>query len=84
MFVAKLLRQMEFDADRYEARVAVSTNFAKTSQHLQRLMIAEDNTFSDLDQFRRTQQLPDNLPALVVDNVANIDAAKFDRWRRSS
>lgn len=76
-FVSRLLQQMEFDADRYEARLAGSQVFAKTARKLQLLHICHDKTLEDLDHYRRTRQLPDDLIALLVDNEKGIDEEKF-------
>ncbi|MEZ6096124.1 MAG: M48 family metalloprotease [Pirellulaceae bacterium] len=76
-FVSKLMQQMEFDADRHEARLAGTKNFAKTSRRMRMLELSQQKTINDLSHYRRTKQLPDNLPALLVDNEKNIDEAKF-------
>ncbi|MCX6856262.1 MAG: M48 family metalloprotease, partial [Verrucomicrobia bacterium] len=59
-------RQMEFDADSYEAKVAGSTEFAKTAERLQLLGAAHGAAMNDAYQTFQTQELPDDLPALVV------------------
>lgn len=76
-FVARLMRQMEFDADRHEARLAGSQNFAKTARSLRILELCQQKTLGDLDHYRRMDQLPDNLPALLVDNESQVDLEKF-------
>ena len=76
-FVARLMRQMEFDADRHEARLAGSQNFAKTARSLRILELCQEKTLDDLDHYRRMEQLPDNLPALLVDNESQVDLEKF-------
>ena len=43
-----MLRQMEFDADRYEARVVGSDVFAETVERLGMLNVAASAAFSDL------------------------------------
>jgi Zn-dependent protease with chaperone function len=59
-------RQMEFDADSYEAKVAGSTEFAKTAERLQLLGAAHGAAMNDAYQTFQTKELPDDLPALVV------------------
>ena len=76
-FVSRLLQEMEYDADRYEARLAGSQVFAKTARKLQLLHICFEKTLEDLDHYRRTKRLPDDLITLLVDNEKNIDEEKF-------
>jgi Zn-dependent protease with chaperone function len=64
-----LLRQMEFHADRYEARLAGSHTFAETARRLPVLGFASRNAFADLNDFFRDGRLGDNLPKLVMANV---------------
>ncbi|MEE2640604.1 MAG: M48 family metallopeptidase [Planctomycetota bacterium] len=81
-FVAKLLQQMEFDADRYEARLSGSKAFAETSRRLRLLGLCQEKTLDDLDHYRRMKQLPDNFPALLVDNEKHIDDEKFREFEK--
>ena len=67
-----MLRQMEFDADRYEARLAGCDVFESTSRRLLELSIANQMAMADLQQFFRDGRLADNLPQLTVANVAQI------------
>lgn len=60
-----LLRQMEYDADRYEARLAGSKTFEQTARQLQYLGIATQAAYSDLREFYRDGQLGDDLPRLI-------------------
>ena len=76
-FVARLMRQMELDADRHEARLVGSVNFARTARSLRILQLCQETTFEQLDHYRRTERLPDNLPALMVDNENQVDMEKF-------
>ena len=71
-----LLRQMEFDADRYEVRVAGAQAFRQTSDRLALLGAAEGAAYDDLAIRIRDRRLPDDLPALVEATRAEIpDAA---------
>jgi Zn-dependent protease with chaperone function len=62
---AFLLRQMEFDADRYEARIAGCDAFAEVASKLSTLSVASQVAFNDLSAAWREQRLCDDLPALV-------------------
>lgn len=73
-----MLRQMEYDADLHEIRLAGSRTFAETSRRLNPLGVALNVSFDDLNEFYRDGRLGDNLPALVVSN----DAAMPDEVRR--
>ena len=64
-----LLRQMEFDADRHEARLAGSRIFATTARQLAVLGVAYRGALSDLGNFYREGRLGDNLPKLILLNV---------------
>ncbi|MES2508234.1 MAG: M48 family metalloprotease [Verrucomicrobiota bacterium] len=59
-------RQMEFDADSYEAKLAGSTEFARTAERLRALSVAHGAAMNDAYQTYQTKTLPDDLPALVV------------------
>ena len=63
-----LLRQMEFDADRYEARVAGSDCFEQTTRRVHELSVASQKSFQDLFQLFQEGHLGDNFPKLVVFN----------------
>lgn len=67
-----MLRQMEYDADAYEAQLAGSEAFAATARQLQVLGIAWQGAKSDLGDFHREGRLVDNLPKLIMANVAQI------------
>jgi Zn-dependent protease with chaperone function len=61
-----MLRQMEFDADRYEAWLAGSNEFATTMKRLPVLNVASQLAHSDLKESFNEGRLADNLPALIV------------------
>ena len=67
-----MLRQMEFDADRHEARLAGSETFQQTAQRLAELSVARQMAMGDLSQFLNEGRLADDLPALVLANVPQI------------
>ena len=67
-----LLRQMEFDADRYEARMVGSNAFTQSTQRLHQLGLANYMAMHDLQRFYDESRLADNLPRLIVSNVPHI------------
>lgn len=69
-----MLRQMEFDADRHEARLAGSDVFATTCSRLIELNIAHAGAMEDLNQFYRDGQLVDDMPGLVMHNAGQLNA----------
>ncbi len=60
-----MLRQMEFDADRYEARVSGSSEFGRTSERVAMLSIGSQAAFSSLTDAWRERRLCDDLPMLI-------------------
>jgi hypothetical protein len=76
-FCARLLREMEFDADRVEARIAGSRNFARTCRDMRLIEVSQLGALDELDRYRRESRLPDNWPGLIAANVGRIDADKF-------
>lgn len=67
-----LMRQMEFDADRYEARLVGSRCFAATSKRLALLGVANQGALNDLGQFYSEGRLVDNFPALININFKKL------------
>jgi len=65
-----MLRQMEFDADRHEARLAGSDTFEATARRLAELNVAYQGAQSDLSDFYREGRLGDDLPKLILHNVS--------------
>lgn len=59
-------RQMEFDADSYEAKVAGSAEFARTAERLRLLNAAQAAAVHDARSAWQHHELPDDLPALVA------------------
>ena len=64
-----MLRQMEFDADRYEARVAGSETFETTCRRLMLLNVGWQGAQGDLSDFYQEGRLVDNLPRLILVNI---------------
>ena len=69
-----LSRQMEFDADRYEARVAGSATFAETAERLRTLSVANDLAYQTLNRSWSEGKLADDLPAMVQRLEQTLDA----------
>ena len=61
-----LLRQMEFDADRYEARLVGSETFAATARRLTELNVGNQGAGYAIDQNMREGRLLDDLPKLTL------------------
>ncbi|MDB5349138.1 MAG: Zn-dependent protease with chaperone function [Planctomycetota bacterium] len=74
-----LLRQMEFDADRYEARMVGGEVFESTARRLHVLGVANQGAFIDLQESWREGRLADNLPKLITANVAQIPAEALEK-----
>ncbi len=72
-----LLRQMEFDADLWEMRVAGSAGFESTTLRLATLGYVLNDIRSEMRRtWRRQLQLPDNLPVLVEYRTNRLPAEK--------
>jgi Zn-dependent protease with chaperone function len=69
-----MLRQMEFDADRYEARLAGSDTFEATCRRLRMLGLAWQGAQADLGQYYSEGRLVDNLPRLLMSNMNQLPA----------
>jgi hypothetical protein len=67
-----LLREMELDADRHEARLAGSKAFEATVRQLMILTISSHRAQDDLGQFHREGRLPDDLPRLILANAEQL------------
>ncbi|WP_455222938.1 M48 family metallopeptidase, partial [Kaarinaea lacus] len=82
-----MLRQMEFDADRYEAHMAGSEQFKDTSLQLQRLGVAFQVSHDQLAQAWEDKKLVDNLPRLIAHNATQLpdelDRALLNQMREA-
>jgi Zn-dependent protease with chaperone function len=65
-------RQMEFDADRYQARMVGGDVFESTMRHVGVLSLASQGAFADLGESWKEGRLADNLPKLILANVSQI------------
>jgi len=82
-----MLRQMEFDADRYEAHMAGSDQFKNTTLQLQRLGVAFQISHDQLVQAWEDKKLVDNLPRLIAHNATQLpdelDRALLNQMREA-
>lgn len=69
-----LVRQMEYDADRFETLVAGSETFERTSRELTFLSVAFQGAIADLRHFYQEGRLGDNLPKLLMHNAQEMPA----------
>jgi len=69
---AMMGRQMEFDADRYECRIAGSRGFAETVERLTCLSYSAHLATSDVAKAWRERRLCDDLLALIVSRDAQM------------
>ncbi len=76
-----LLRQMEYDADRYEARISGSAEFEKTAIRLMMLTAGQRVSSTDLQHFWVERRLPDQYPQLIAHNADRIsEESKRKIW----
>lgn len=71
--VGYVLRQMEYDADRYEARFAGSDAFETTTTKMARLDVAMQKAYAQIGASHRDGKLVDDLPRLVALNEAKLE-----------
>ena len=74
-----LLRQMEYDADRYEARLVGPAVFTTTVYELGRLSLARQSALDDVGAFYRDGRLPGDLPGLVAINRTQLEPAMIEK-----
>jgi Zn-dependent protease with chaperone function len=60
-----MMRQMEYDADAYEAKLAGSDAFASTAARLPVLNAATEFAYVDVQRSWSNNRLPENLPLLI-------------------
>jgi len=60
-----MLRQMEYDADSYESKVAGSDAFESTAARLRELNVATQMAVENVRQSWAANRLPENLPLLI-------------------
>jgi Zn-dependent protease with chaperone function len=67
-----MLRQMEYDADRYETHLVGAQVFESTAQRMVELSLAHEWAFQNLGNAWEEGRLVDNLPALILANEKQI------------
>jgi Zn-dependent protease with chaperone function len=73
-----MLRQMEYDADRYETRLAGTEAFAGTARQLLLLNLATNGAYAlAAASWHKTGRLPDDLSALIVTLAEGVPPAEF-------
>jgi Zn-dependent protease with chaperone function len=78
-----LSRQMEFDADRYEARMVGGEVYAETMWQIRVMNLAASGAYSDLSSSWQERRLPDNFPKLVVANIPQLSQELLKTYRES-
>jgi Zn-dependent protease with chaperone function len=78
-----MLRQMEYDADSYETKIAGSDAFEQTASRLRILGVATQVAYEDVRQSWASSRLPENLP-LLIDHKANTLPAEIQQKVSSS
>ena len=74
VFSCFMLRQMEYDADRYETMLAGSDAFARTAEKLRDLNIAGVYATGKISESWNNRRLPRNVPAYIAISVKNVPA----------
>lgn len=69
-----MLRQMEYDADSYEAKVAGSDAFELTASQLRLLNVATETAYEDVRQSWTSKRLPEDLPLLIGHKATTLPA----------
>ncbi|MHC4066128.1 MAG: M48 family metallopeptidase, partial [Planctomycetota bacterium] len=72
-----MMRQMEYDADRYETQLAGSRAFEETARRLRVLVVASEAVQSDLAESWKDGRLPDNFPAVLMAKVDQVPKAAY-------
>jgi len=67
-----MMRQMEFNADQYEAAVAGSDGFEATVKKLQTMNVATSMAFDSLSSSWAEGKLPDSLPILIQNKAKDV------------
>jgi len=76
-----LMRQMEYDADRYEIALAGSDTFAATARRLRVLEVASRIALDELQEAWSEGQLGDDLPGLIASKADGLSEDLLERIR---
>jgi hypothetical protein len=77
-----LLRQMEYDADRYEDRLAGSRTFAETTRRLRILNLAAEGAYASLPAFWIKGKYPNSFPAFIREMAEQIPPKRRQRLEK--
>ncbi|MCA8987395.1 MAG: M48 family metallopeptidase, partial [Planctomycetaceae bacterium] len=77
-----MLRQMEFDADRYEIRLSGTKNFKKSTERLSLIGIGFQMAINDIEELYNEERLPDNLPNFAVTSIPNIPSEFLEKMKK--
>lgn len=75
------LRQMEYDADTWEARLAGGDHFQKTSERLQLLGLGQSRALDLLGETWKEKRLAENLPDLIRDEADELPGEIVARFQ---
>lgn len=76
-----MMRQMEYDADSYEIKIAGTEAFKRTSMRLRELNLAAGFAYNDLRQSLDAGTLPQSLPTFMVERGRSLPADVLARVR---
>ncbi len=80
-----MLRQMEYDADAWEVKLAGSETFERTQRKLATLSAAMEKMYKQIHvQWQKTRQLPDNLSELLRQNHESLSPATLQKIEDAS
>jgi hypothetical protein len=79
-----MLRQMEYDADSYEAKLAGSDAYKSTASRLRVLNVATQTAYADVRQSWVSNRLPENLPLLINHKARSLPAEVLQRLSTSA
>ena len=77
-----MMRQMEYDADSYEIKIAGSAAFTATSTRMRELNVGAQIGYHDLREGWVRRTLPSDLPAFLLDGCTRIPAELSARLRQ--
>ena len=79
-----MLRHMEFDADRYEARLAGSDTFAETAHRLRVLSVGSQRAIGWLSESWTERRLVDDFASLVAVSADTLPAEVVERIKQAN
>ena len=77
-----MMRQMEYDADRYESHVAGSDYFAVTSKRLQKLSLGQQAAIGVVVEHLGQQGFVNDLPGLITSGADEVTATEWNRFQK--